>query len=53
MDGQLAASASTRLTGEQVLAELSWYRLVIQLELESAITEAAAALATTRAIQSE
>jgi len=42
-----------RLTVEQVRAELPWYRLVVLPEPESTITEVAAALATTRAVQSE
>ena len=42
-----------RLTAEQVRAELPWHRLVVLPELESAITDTAAALATTRAVQSE
>ena len=41
-----------KLTAEQVRAELPWHRLVVLPEPESAITETAAALATTRAIQS-
>ena len=41
-----------RLTAGQVRAELSWYRLVVLPEPETAIAETAAALATTRAIQS-
>ena len=41
-----------RLTAEQVRAELPWYRLVVLPEPETAIAETAAALATTRAIQS-
>jgi ADP-ribosylglycohydrolase len=42
-----------RLTAEQVRAELPWHRPVVRPELESAITETAAALAATRAVQSE
>ena len=41
-----------RLTAEQVRAELPWYRAVALPELESLITETAAALATARAVQS-
>ena len=41
-----------KLTAEQVRAELPWHQLVILPEPESAIAETAAALATTRAIQS-
>ena len=41
-----------KLTAEQVRAELPWHRLVVLPEPESAIAETAAALATTRAIQS-
>ena len=41
-----------KLTAEQVSAELPWHRLVVLPEPESAISETAAALATTRAIQS-
>jgi len=41
-----------KLTAEQVRAELPWHRLVVLLEPETAIAETAAALATTRAIQS-
>jgi ADP-ribosylglycohydrolase len=40
------------LTTEQVRAELPWHQLVVLPEPESAIAETAAALATTRAIQS-
>jgi ADP-ribosylglycohydrolase len=42
-----------RMTAEKVRAELPWHRLVVLPELESAITETAADLATTRAAQSE
>src|SRR5690242_8913422 len=41
-----------KLTAEQVRAELPWHQLVILPEPETAIAETAAALATTRAIQS-
>jgi len=41
-----------RLTAEQVRAELPWHRRVVLPEPESGIAETAAALATTRAIQS-
>jgi ADP-ribosylglycohydrolase len=41
-----------KLTAEQVRAELPWHQLVALPEPESAIAETAAALATTRAIQS-
>ena len=41
-----------KLTAEQVRTELSWHHLVVLPEPESAIAETAAALATTRAIQS-
>src|SRR5439155_10578161 len=41
-----------RLTAEQVRAELPWHRLVVLPEPEIVIAETAAALATTRAIQS-
>ena len=41
-----------KLTAEQVRAELSWHQLVVLPEPDTAIAEAAAALATTRAIQS-
>jgi ADP-ribosylglycohydrolase len=41
-----------KLTAEQVRAELSWHHLVVLPEPQSAIAETAAALATTRAIQS-
>ena len=41
-----------KLTAEQVRAELPWHQLVVLPEPESAIAETAAALATTRAIQS-
>ena len=41
-----------QLTAEQVRAELPWHSLVVLPEPESAIAETAAALATTRAIQS-
>ena len=41
-----------KLTAGQVRAELPWHRLVVLPEPESAIAETAAALATTRAIQS-
>jgi ADP-ribosylglycohydrolase len=41
-----------KLTAEQARAELPWHRLVILPEPESAIAETAAALATSRAIQS-
>jgi len=40
-----------RRTAEQVRAELPWHRLVALPELESAITQAAAALAAARAVQ--
>jgi ADP-ribosyl-[dinitrogen reductase] hydrolase len=39
-----------RLTAKQVRAELSWHLFVVTPDLESTITEAAAALATTRAV---
>jgi ADP-ribosyl-[dinitrogen reductase] hydrolase len=42
----------SKLTAGQVRAELPWYQLVILPEPDSAIPEIAAALATTRAIQS-
>ena len=41
-----------KLTAEQVRAELPWHRLVVLSEPETAIAETAAALATSRAIQS-
>ena len=41
-----------KLTAEQVRVELPWHQLVVLPEPESAIAETAAALATTRAIQS-
>jgi ADP-ribosylglycohydrolase len=41
-----------KLTAEQVRIELSWHQLVVLPEPDTAIAEAAAALATTRAIQS-
>jgi ADP-ribosyl-[dinitrogen reductase] hydrolase len=41
-----------KLNAEQVRAELPWHQLVVLPEPESAIAETAAALATTRAIQS-
>jgi ADP-ribosylglycohydrolase len=41
-----------KLTAEHVRAELPWHRLVVLPEPESVIAETAAALATTRAIQS-
>jgi ADP-ribosylglycohydrolase len=41
-----------RLTSEQVRAELPWHQLVVLPEPDGAIAETAAALATTRAIQS-
>ena len=41
-----------KLTAEQVRAELPWHSLVVLPEPASAIAETAAALATTRAIQS-
>ncbi len=41
-----------KLTAGQVRAELSWHQLVVLPEPGSAIAETAAALATTRAIQS-
>ena len=41
-----------KLTAEQTRAELPWHRLVILPEPESVIAETAAALATSRAIQS-
>jgi ADP-ribosyl-[dinitrogen reductase] hydrolase len=41
-----------KLTAGQVRAELLWHRLVVLPEPDTAIAEAAAALATTRAIQS-
>ena len=40
------------LTAEQVHADLPWHQLVVLPEPETAIAETAAALATTRAIQS-
>jgi len=40
------------LTAGQVRAELPWHQLVVPPEPESAIAQTAAALATTRAIQS-
>lgn len=40
-----------RLTAGQVRAQLPWHRLVVLPEPETAISEAAAALATSRAIQ--
>ena len=43
---------ASKLTAEQVRAELPWHRLVVLPEPESAIAETAAALATARAIQS-
>ena len=42
----------SKLTAGQVRAELPWHQLVIPPEPESAIADIAAALATTRAIQS-
>jgi ADP-ribosylglycohydrolase len=42
----------SKLTAEQVRAELPWHQLVVLPEPEGAIAETAAALATTRAIQS-
>jgi ADP-ribosyl-[dinitrogen reductase] hydrolase len=42
----------SKLTAGQVRAELPWHQLVILPEPDSAIAETAAALATTRAIQS-
>ena len=42
----------SKLTAEQVRAELPWHSLVVLPEPESAIAETAVALATTRAIQS-
>ena len=42
----------SKLTAEQVRAELPWHQLVVLPEPEGAIAEAAAALAITRAIQS-
>ena len=44
--------ASTHAGTEQVRAELPWHQLVVLPEPKSAIAETAAALATTRAIQS-
>ena len=41
-----------QLTAEQVRAELPWHQLVVLPEPETAIADAAAALATARAIQS-
>jgi ADP-ribosylglycohydrolase len=41
-----------KLTSEQVRAELPWHQLVVLPEPDGAIAETAAALATTRAIQS-
>jgi len=41
-----------KLTARQVRAERPWHQLVILPEPESAIADTAAALATTRAIQS-
>jgi ADP-ribosyl-[dinitrogen reductase] hydrolase len=41
-----------KLNAEQVRAELPWHRLVVLPEPESAIAQTAAALVTTRAIQS-
>ncbi len=41
-----------KLTAEQARAELPWHQLVVLPEPESGIAETAAALATTRAIQS-
>jgi ADP-ribosyl-[dinitrogen reductase] hydrolase len=41
-----------KLTAGQVRAELPWHRLVVLPEPETAITETAAALATSRAVQS-
>jgi ADP-ribosylglycohydrolase len=41
-----------KLTAEQVRAELPWHQLVVLPEPESSVAETAAALATTRAIQS-
>jgi ADP-ribosyl-[dinitrogen reductase] hydrolase len=48
----VAALVGGKLTAEQVRAELPWHRLVVLPEPDSAIAETAAALATTRAIQS-
>ena len=42
----------SKLTAEQVRAELPWHQLVVLPEPESAIAETAVALATARAIQS-
>jgi ADP-ribosyl-[dinitrogen reductase] hydrolase len=41
-----------KLTAKQVRAELPWHRLVVLPEPETAMAETAAALATTRAVQS-
>jgi hypothetical protein len=41
-----------KLTADQVRADLPWHQMVILPEPESAIADTAAALATTRAIQS-
>ena len=42
----------SKLTAGQVRTELPWHKLVVLPEPEAAIAEAAAALATIRAIQS-
>ena len=41
-----------KLTVEQVRAELTWRQMVVLSESENAIADTAAALATTRAVQS-
>ena len=48
----VAALVGCKLTAELVRAELPWHQLVVLPEPESAIAETAAALATSRAIQS-
>src|SRR6266566_1745101 len=48
----VAGLMGCKLTAGQVRAELSWHQLVVLPEPGSAIAETAAALATTRAIQS-
>jgi ADP-ribosylglycohydrolase len=50
--GLVGGLMGCKLTAGQVRAELPWHRLVVLPEPESAIAETAAALATTRAIQS-
>ena len=50
--GLVGGLMGCKLTAEQVRAELPWHRLVALPEPENAITETAAALAITRAIQS-